>query len=75
MSNNNSSGGVGFLGLLAILFIGLKLGGVIQWSWVWVLCPLWAGLALLLSLAAICGIIWLICHIIGQVALLFKKGK
>lgn len=33
--------GIGFLGLLAILFIGLKLGGVIAWSWWWVLSPLW----------------------------------
>lgn len=32
---------VGFLPLLAILFIGLKLGGVIAWSWLWVLSPLW----------------------------------
>lgn len=32
---------VGFLGLLTILFIGLKLGEVIAWSWVWVLAPLW----------------------------------
>lgn len=39
--------GVGFVGLLAILFIGLKLGHVIDWSWVWVLCPLWAGIALI----------------------------
>lgn len=43
MSNNSSrsSGGVGFGGLLTILFIGLKLGKVIDWSWWWVLSPLW----------------------------------
>lgn len=29
--------------LLALLFIGLKLGGVIAWSWLWVLSPLWIG--------------------------------
>lgn len=41
MSNNtNRSGGVGFFGLLTILFIGLKLGGVIAWSWFWVLSPI-----------------------------------
>lgn len=27
--------------LLLVLFIGLKLGGVIAWSWVWVLSPIW----------------------------------
>ena len=31
----------GFLGLLAILFIGLKLTGYIAWSWWWVLAPIW----------------------------------
>ena len=40
------SGGIGFLGLLTILFIGLKLGGVITWSWIWVLAPLWLGFGL-----------------------------
>ena len=43
--NNNSSGaakgGIGFTGLLAIVFITLKLCGVIDWSWWWVLSPLW----------------------------------
>lgn len=33
--------GIGFPGMLAILFIGLKLGGVIDWSWWWVFAPLW----------------------------------
>lgn len=41
MSNNNSSGGVGFFSLLTIVFIVLKLCNVIAWSW-WVTCPLWA---------------------------------
>jgi hypothetical protein len=42
MSNNNSSsGGIGFSGLLTILFIGLKLTGFIAWSWFWVLSPIW----------------------------------
>lgn len=42
MSNSKStSGGIGFVGLLTILFIGLKLTGHIDWSWWWVLAPLW----------------------------------
>ena len=46
MSNKNtsSSGGIGFLGVLTIIFIVLKLVGVITWSWVWVLAPMWIGL-------------------------------
>ena len=39
---------MGFLGLLTILFVGLKLTGFIDWSWWWVLSPMlmWAGLLL-----------------------------
>lgn len=32
---------VSFFGLLAIVFIALKLSGHIAWSWLWVLSPLW----------------------------------
>lgn len=41
--NNNSgaSGGIGFTGLLTITFIVLKLCHVIEWSWIWVLSPIW----------------------------------
>ena len=45
MNDNNTkvnvSVGGGFLGLLTLLFITLKLCGVIAWSWWWVLAPLW----------------------------------
>ncbi len=44
--SNVSSGGVSFTGLLAIVFITLKLTGYITWSWWWVLSPLWIPLAL-----------------------------
>ncbi len=38
----SNSGGIGFVGLLTILFIGLKLTGFITWSWWLILSPLWA---------------------------------
>ena len=44
MANNNNNvtyGGVGFLGLLTLIFITLKLLGVITWGWAWVLAPIW----------------------------------
>jgi len=41
MSDNNSSGGIGFVGVLAIVFIVLKLLEKIDWSWWWVLSPIW----------------------------------
>ena len=42
-------GSNGFCGMLAILFIGLKLTHYIDWSWWWVLCPIWIPVALTLS--------------------------
>jgi hypothetical protein len=39
--NSSSSGGIGFIGLLTIVFIILKLTKYIAWSWWWVLSPLW----------------------------------
>jgi hypothetical protein len=45
-----------FIGLLTILFIGLKLTNYIDWSWLWVLAPLWIPitLILLIALAILC---------------------
>ena len=43
---NTSSGGISFFGLLAIVFITLKLCKVITWSWVWVLMPIWIWFAI-----------------------------
>lgn len=59
MSNNSGSrsSGIGFGGLLTILFIGLKLTGYITWSWVWVLSPLWIGLLLAIVFLIIFGTI------------------
>jgi len=45
-SSSSSSGGIGFAGLLTIVFITLKLLGYISWSWVWVLSPIWISLIL-----------------------------
>jgi hypothetical protein len=52
-SSNSSSGGIGFCGLLTVLFIALKLTGFIGWSWLWVLSPLWISLTIRLVLALI----------------------
>ncbi|TWU18001.1 hypothetical protein [Allorhodopirellula heiligendammensis] len=50
------SGGMGFCSVLLLIFITLKLCGVIAWSWLWVLIPLWGPLALAIALFAIAGI-------------------
>lgn len=51
--SNSTSGGIGFFGLLGILFIGLKLTGVIDWSWWWVTAPLWGGFALVAGILVV----------------------
>lgn len=56
-SSSGSSGGIGFGGLLAILFIALKLTGYIDWSWWWVLSPLWGGLVIVILIFAIAYIV------------------
>lgn len=40
-SSSSRNSGVGFFGLLTIVFITLKLTGYITWSWWWVLAPIW----------------------------------
>ena len=46
------TGGIGFFGLLAIVFIILKLTGHITWSWWWVLSPLWLPWVVFLGVIA-----------------------
>ena len=46
-ANNASRGGVGFITLLSLLFIGLKLAGFVDWEWWVVLAPIWGQLALI----------------------------
>jgi len=58
--SSSTSSGIGFTGLLTIVFITLKLLGKIDWSWWWVLSPLWIVTALVVVIL-IFGIvaIWL----------------
>lgn len=61
MENKNTTvKTVGFSGLLTIAFIVLKLCGVIAWSWLWVLSPLWIGFMLKLVVVLIVAVIALI---------------
>lgn len=58
MSNSNSSsGGIGFVGLLTIVFIVLKLCEVIDWSWWWVASPIWITVGALLAAVAIVALV------------------
>lgn len=51
-SSSSNRGGIGFLGALTITFIVLKLTGVIDWSWLWVLAPTWIPFALAMLILA-----------------------
>lgn len=72
MSSNRSgeSGvGIGFLGVLGIAFIVLKLTGHIEWPWLWVLAPLWGPMAILLVILLVILVAYLAVQLIG------RKGK
>lgn len=59
MANTSSSagGGVGFLGLLFLIFLTLKLTSVITWSWWWVTAPLWGPFAIAGGFMLLAGIL------------------
>lgn len=60
-----TSGGLGVLGVLTILFVVLKLLHVIEWSWLIVFLPVLIGLAL--------KIIWIVVAIL--IALLGSRRR
>lgn len=51
-----TSGGIGIAGILTIIFVVLKLVGVISWPWIWVLSPIWI-MALLVIGAIVIAVI------------------
>jgi len=64
MNNKQTSNGIGFTGLLTIVFIILKLCGIITWSWWWVLSPLW-----------ISAILWVILVVVVLLVGGWKNGR
>lgn len=61
-STSSSSSGVGFFGLLTVLFVGLKLTGFINWSWWWVLSPLWIGALITIVVLLVVLLVYLIAN-------------
>lgn len=45
--------GIGFCDLLCIVFIVLELWGIITWSWLWALCPIWIPAIFIIIIAII----------------------
>jgi hypothetical protein len=59
---DKTTGGIGFFGALTLIFIVLKLCNVINWSWLWVLSPLW----LPFSIVMVCLVVVLIILFYGK---------
>lgn len=58
----HSFGGIGFSGMLTIVFITLKLIGVINWSWIWVLAPMWIPFIFIAICLVVILVIWLLAN-------------
>jgi hypothetical protein len=65
MSNSgvSASVGIGPVGLLTLLFVALKSTGVIAWSWIWVLSPIWIVVGIAISVVIIARIVWGIANV------------
>ena len=61
-TTRQASGGLGLAGVVLVVFIILKLTGLVGWPWLWVLAPLWIGAGL-----------WLLVLIVGAVVLVVKR--
>ena len=63
---SNKSGGIGFCGALALLFVALKLLGKIGWAWTWVLAPLWIP-------ACFVVLVFVVAFLVGALAALVRR--
>lgn len=54
MKDEIAAGVLGLVGLTQIAFIGLKAFGVVQWSWFWVLSPVWLPAFLFIAIVCLC---------------------
>lgn len=57
MKNKNNSTSTNIFGILTAVFIVLKLTGVINWSWVWVLAPSWIGILFFSLVFIVCKVL------------------
>ena len=53
MNNKTKQGGLGIVSVLTIIFIVLKLLGVIKWSWIWVLSPIWISAVIVVAVFSV----------------------
>jgi len=65
-AKGSGSSGIGFFGLLGIVFITLRLTGHIDWDWYLVLAPIWGPFALI-------GVLLLLGAVFAGIAALLDK--
>lgn len=75
MKNTNIKYGLSFSEVLLVIFIVLKILNLINWSWFWVLSPLWIPLVIFFILLIILLIIWLIIAFIKLITAFIKYCK
>lgn len=56
MNNSSSAGGMSLVSVLTVVFVVLKLTDNIDWSWWWVLSPLWISFAVYVALGIVVGV-------------------
>jgi len=65
-----TSSGTSLTTLLTVLFVALKLTGVIHWSWWWVLSPIWISFGLFIVIIVV---LLLIALLVGALSVWFDK--
>lgn len=69
-NSNNNNTGFDFWGLFCVLltvaFIVLKFTGFIDWSWPWVLAPIWISVALYLIFLLVILAIVMVCKLFNK---------
>ena len=53
MNNKAKQDGLGIVSVLTIIFVVLKLLGVIKWSWIWVLSPIWISTVIMVAVFSV----------------------
>lgn len=57
MHSTNTNVGMSFFEVLTVIFVVLKLVGVISWPWLWVLAPIWIPLGIILLISFVIAIV------------------
>lgn len=73
MTKDNKDITLPVVGLLTVIFIFLKVTNTVDWSWVWVLCPLWIPTALVIGITAVTSVLYVFATACGVVIEIIKN--